>query len=250
MRVIGRLLMVAMMAIVVATPALAAKRVALVIGNSDYRTLPDLANPVKDAKAIASQLETIGFDRVVMLSDLDLAAFNAALEAIDRDARGSEVALLYYAGHAVEIGGEFFVVPVNATLASAEDLQFEAVSLSALRQHLASTAARVMIFDSSRSNPFGKVKLKQAAPVNSYVGADVMAFATGPGEVAMDDEGGSGHSPFTAAVMNALERPGLELKAVFRAIMDEVLQSTEMKQSPWMSSSGNAESMILHAAKK
>ena len=143
--------------------AQAGRRVALVIGNSAYASVGALANPVRDAKAVAEALRAAGFADVAEGYDLSKPQFDAALQRFGDAASGADWALIYYAGHGIGIGGETYVLPVDAVLTRAEHAEDEAISLSRLRAKAGgATALRMVILDSCRSNPFAARLARQS----------------------------------------------------------------------------------------
>ena len=140
------------------------KRVALVIGNGDYQKVPSLANPVSDAKMIAQMLKTAGFDSVEVRQDLGVVDFKRAVRDFFDAAEASDVAVVYYAGHGIQVGETNYLIPVDARLASEIDIQDETVSLDRILAVLQpAKRLRLVILDACRDNPFlGRMKVSSA----------------------------------------------------------------------------------------
>jgi uncharacterized caspase-like protein len=140
-----------------ADPANAEKRVALVIGNSAYQRTRALPNPRNDAGAIAKLLRDSGFAEVALRSDLDYRAMREAVRMFGDTARGADVALVYYAGHGLEVAGENYVVPVDAKLLRDFDLDYEAVALTLLLSAVdGARTLKLVVLDACRNNPLGE----------------------------------------------------------------------------------------------
>jgi hypothetical protein len=228
--------------------AFAADRVALVIGMADYRTVEPLDNTVNDARGIARTLEGIGF-RVTTLADATAEEFRTALEEFAFRAETSDLALIYFAGHGVEVQGENFLIPVDADVRSNRDIQRQSVSLRDLLAAVErARRLRIVILDSCRDNPFGDL-LDAAALAETEASAQrtrslgtqglapaspdrgtLVAYAARDGEKAEDGVGDN--SPFAIALMQNLPRPGLEISLMFRQVRDDVLTATGNRQEP------------------
>jgi uncharacterized caspase-like protein len=226
-------------------PALADKRVALVIGNSSYQNVPALTNPVNDAAAIAEMFRKALFDVVEARRDLKYMDMRRALREFADNARGSDVAVIYFAGHGVEIDGTNYVVPVDAVLQRDSDVDDEAISLN--RILVAAEAAsklRLIILDACRDNPFAK-KMKRTIASRSLgrglIGVEAnkpntfIAFAAKEGSIASDGDGRN--SPFSAALLKHLTTPGLDIRKAFGFVRDDVLNATGNQQEPYTTNS-------------
>ena len=221
-----------------ATAAKAETRHALVIGNSAYAVGP-LANPKHDAEAIGKALKSVGFD-VTKLIDANQQAMRRAVIEFGRKLRSSDsVGLLYYAGHGVQVGGENFLIPIGADIKDQEEIAVEGINLNEVLKTMARAESRIniVILDACRDNPFaGRTRgtgggLAQVlAPAGTLV-----AFATAPGQVALDGDGQN--SPYSLALAQAIPQPGLVLEEVFRRTRRQVLAQTSNKQTPWEHSS-------------
>lgn len=226
--------------VVVPVPVPMGKRVALVIGNSAYTAVSKLENPTRDAKAMAESLKRLGFDVGNIQMDLGTDAMRRALREFSDKAADADWALVYYAGHGIEVGGLNYLVPVDARLKSDRDVQFEAI---ALEQVLASvepaTKLRVVILDACRDNPFVS-QMKKSGGTRSIgrglarvepEGATLVAFAAKGGQVALDGDGSN--SPFVSALLKRIETPGVEINKLFRLVRDDVLNATNKQQEPF-----------------
>jgi hypothetical protein len=223
-------------------PASAANRVALIIGNSAYNNAAPLSNPVNDAQIVEATLKTAGFDVVQTRLNLEAAEMRRALRDFADQSRDADVAVVYYAGHGIEIEGTNYLIPVDATLERDTDVYDEAFSLE--RVLLAVEPARqlrVVILDACRNNPFSdKMKrtvgsraisrgLARIEPANSNT---LVAFAAKAGSTASD--GNSKNSPYAAALVKYIGTPGLDLRRVFGFVRDDVMKATGNRQEPYV----------------
>jgi hypothetical protein len=225
-----------------ATRALAETRIALVIGNAGYAKSP-LANARNDAELIARALKTVGFT-VTKLVDADQNAMRKAVVEFGRRLRATEaVGLFYYAGHGVQVDGENFLVPVGADITAEQEVAVEGLNLAEVLKTMERSASRVniVILDACRNNPFESMARSGGgglAPVSAPAGT-LIAFATAPGQVATDGDGA--HSPYSSALAQAMQAPGIPLEEVFRRTRRQVLAATGNRQTPWEHSSLTAE---------
>jgi hypothetical protein len=222
-------------------PVHAEKRVALVIGNSAYQTVPKLPNPDSDAKLMSDTLLGLGFFVVGggARLDLDKSGFDAALNEFSQDLVGADVALFYYAGHGVETHGLNYLVPVDAHPQDEADVFSEMISTSDILDRLEKSGTRInlVLLDACRDNPFrGNVvrSTKGLAQMPAPIGT-LISFATQPRSVSLD--GDSGHSPYTHALAEAMQRPGAGLFKTFNQVGLTVSKATGGQQLPWVSSS-------------
>jgi Caspase domain len=228
------------------------KRVALVIGNATYQHAPKLANPLNDAAAIDRMLKSIGFDSVTTRQDLTSQDFKRALRDFFDAAQNADIAVVYYAGHGIQVGDMNYMIPVDARLATEIDVQDEAVSLDRILLALQpARRLRLVILDACRENPFlGGMKLTQATrritrglarvePENN----SLVAYAAKKGQIAQD--GAGEHSPFTAALLKHLPGPGLDIRLALGRVRDDVLKSTANKQEPFVYGSLGGDSIPL-----
>jgi hypothetical protein len=219
------------------------RRVAVVVGVGAYQAVPQLANPPRDARAIADALRRLGFDTTLVL-DPDRAALEQAIRTLGDRAQGADVAMFFYAGHAVEANGRNALVPVSARIARARDLPFETVDLDRVLDQLGDQTHTTLIFlDACRDNPFqrslagagrGLGESRGLAAPSADVTGTLIAFATAPGHVAADGDGAD--SPFTTALLRHIETPGLELRQMLALVRKDVRLATNGTQIPWESS--------------
>ncbi|MFN3825114.1 MAG: caspase family protein [Pseudorhodobacter sp.] len=234
-------------AVVAMLPAAAwAERVALVVGVARYQHIEPLDNTVNDARLIARTLEGIGFT-VTLVTDPGYADLAREMESFAFQAETAELALIYFAGHGIEVQGENFLVPADANVRSNRDVQRQSVSLGDLLETVdRARVMRIVILDSCRNNPFGdglELTLAEAeadpgattrgpgglAPPSPDRGT-LVAFAAKDGQVALD--GVSGNSPFAMALADRMKQPGLEISLMFRQVRDKVLDVTGNQQEP------------------
>ncbi|MGD9783849.1 MAG: caspase family protein [Hyphomicrobiaceae bacterium] len=216
----------------------AENRIALVIGNSAYTKSP-LANPVNDARAIAESLKRSGFG-VTLTLDADLQAMRRAILAFGRALRESDsVGVFYFAGHGVQVDGENYLIPVGADIDEAREVAIEGVGLSELLKTMERAESRlnIAILDACRDNPYPSTTRSVSgglASVEAPAGTFI-AFATAPGQVALD--GAGGNSPYSAALATHIVEVGISLEETFRRTRRDVLAATQSKQVPWEHSS-------------
>lgn len=227
--------------------ALAADRVALVVGNGAYAAAPPLPNPTRDARAVATALERLGFE-VLDARDLDAAGMRRAIREFGVAAEGAEVALFFYAGHGIQMAGRNYLVPTDAELQREGHLDLYALPLDlVIAQMERGAKTNIILLDACRDNPF-ETRLSRSmgatrssallgrglAPVKT-AGGIFVGFATDPGEVAFD--GAGDHSPFTEAVLKHMRTGGLEINAMMTRVRADVFSATQGRQRPWSTSS-------------
>ena len=224
--------------------ALANKRVALVVGNSSYSAVPQLPNPARDANAVAKLFKDAGFDTIETHVDVGNLDFKRAIRKFEDTAVDADIAVLFYAGHGIEIGGTNYLIPVDARLASDRDAPDEAIPLD--RLVLSADGAkklRVIILDACRDNPYaGKMRRESRAALRAVSSGlskvepsstdTLIAYAAKAGSTAED--GDRDHSPFTAALLKHLTVPGLDLRLAFGRVKDEVMKTTSGRQEPFV----------------
>jgi len=226
-----------------------ARRVALVIGNSDYKVAP-LDNPVNDAVAVAEVIEQqLKFDKVILKRDLGAEAFRDALREMARESRGAEVGVLYFAGHGVEVGGRNFLIPVDARLRAAREVDLEAIALeTALAQLDGVTTLKLVILDACRNNPFPLAGATRSVGTGlariEPEGNTLVAYAARHGTMA-EDGSASRHSPFTEALLKHIAMPGLEVRQLFGYVRDEVATATGHRQQPYLYGSLGGQGLFL-----
>ena len=216
------------------------RRVALVIGNSHYKAVDQLANTANDAKLIADTFKTLGFSDVRLLLDGSKEQMSSALQALAHDAVNASWAVVYFAGHGLELDGTNYLVPTDVKYENDSDIPKESVPLDEVLNAVGEAAnLRLVILDACRENPLvsniGSVSGsssvgKGLARIEPESGT-LVAFATKHGDLATD--GTSGDSPFALALTNRMKAPGLEINAVFRLVHDDVYAMTNKQQEPF-----------------
>src|SRR5690242_6085524 len=234
-------------------PAFAEKRVALVIGNAAYQNVPRLPNPVNDGNTIATTLKDAGFDVVDNRHDMSAADTRRALRDFADRARDADIAVVYYAGHGIEVDGGNYLIPVDAKLERDTDVYDEALSLD--RVLLAVEPAkklRLVILDACRDNPFAKNMKRTLAqraigqglakiePTSPNL---LIAYSAKAGSTAADGDGNN--SPFTVALSRHLTTPGLDVRRAFGYVRDDVLKTTNNRQEPFVYGSLGGEDVPL-----
>lgn len=218
--------------------AAAAERVALIIGNGGYAELPRLINPVHDAEDLSDLLRKAGFE-VLTGIDLDRAGMDAKAREFAALAKNAEIVLFYYAGHSVSSGGDDILIPVDAKLATAEDVMSSGIAAGViLKPAMAKRRVTIALLDVARTNPFGPELDKLAKNYGDvFQNRDVMTVhATGPGETAADGVGRN--SPFMVSLLKHLTEKGVDLEqAMTKSLRKEVAEATDNRQFPWVRSS-------------
>ena len=233
--------------------ALAEKRVALVVGNSAYENVVGLTNPAHDAAAIAGLFQKAGFDVVESRHDLKNAEMRRALRDFTDKARDAAIAVIYYAGHGIEVNGVNYLVPVDAMLERDTDAYDEAISLDRILQAIEpAKRLHLVILDACRNNPFLKKMTRTVASRamdRGLVGVEpngqntLIAYAAKAGFTALDGDGQN--SPFASALLKHLTTPGLDLRRSLGLVRDDVLAATGNKQEPYYTGSLGGEDMAL-----
>ncbi|KRR06719.1 hypothetical protein CQ12_34515 [Bradyrhizobium jicamae] len=216
------------------------QRVALVIGNSNYQTAPKLANPGNDAQSIAQLLNSAGFE-VTQATDLTRSDMVRVVQDFSNKVaeRGpGAVAMVYYAGHGVQVAGENYLLPVDARISAPSDLDGNSLRLVDLMGTLESIQSRmrIVVLDACRNNPFPEVNDagRGLAIVDAPRGS-IVGYSTAPGMEAQDGDGK--HSPYTRAFLDIAREPNLPIEQLFKRVRLEVNNTTSGKQTPWESSS-------------
>jgi uncharacterized caspase-like protein len=222
--------------------ALADKRVALVIGNSTYLNVPRLPNPANDAPAVADLFKAVHFDSVQLRLDAGIADLRRAVSDFAYLAADADIAVVYYAGHGMEIDGNNYLVPIDAKLARDFDVDDEALSLDrVLRAIEPARRLHLVILDACRDNPFLKTMKRSVgsrsmgrglAKVEPVVSDTLIAFAARAGSIALD--GAGRNSPFTSALLKHIATPGIDIRLAFGHVRDDVLEMTGQKQEPFV----------------
>jgi hypothetical protein len=237
--------------------ALAEKRVALVMGNSAYKNVARLANPANDAALVGGMFRKAGFDTVDVKLDLNVADMRKALRDFGGKAREADVAVVYYAGHGIELDGTNYLIPTDATLETDSDVLDETLPLDrALFAVEPAKQLRLVILDACRDNPFAKTMKRTSAAraigrglakVEPTSPNTMIAFAAKAGSTASD--GDAKNSPFATALVERLPMPGLDLRKAFGFVRDDVLKTTSYKQEPYVYGSLGGDDVPLVAAK-
>jgi uncharacterized caspase-like protein len=237
---LGLLLACAALMPSVACAALAERRIALVIGNSSYQHAGQLANPANDANAVVTMLKAAGFASVEVRRDLGIAEMRRVLGDFSEAARDADMALLFYAGHGIEVDGTNYLIPIDARLARDFDVEDEAISLDrVLRAIEPAKRLRFVMLDACRDNPFLRTMKRVSrsvgrglARIEPTASDTLVAFATEAGTVAADGDKTS--SPFTEALLRHLATPGLDVRIAFGRVRDDVMQKTSNRQRPFI----------------
>jgi hypothetical protein len=229
--------------LVSATVAKADKRVAFVVGNGAYKNVAALPNPAIDAKAMATTLRNVGFE-VVEGTNLTRDKMTERLLEFGKKAEGADVALFFYAGHGIAINGTNYLLPVDADIKSEMDVKLgSAINIDlTLDQTMADAKVKLVFLDACRDNPFAsKIKSSGAtrslsvqsglAEMKSGEGT-LIAFATGPGQTALDGQEGT-NSPFTRALISNITQPGVEIQQAMTKVRAQVNDETNKNQLPW-----------------
>ena len=217
------------------------RRVALVIGNSAYRSVGLLPNPAKDAELIGAALRQTGVEDVTVAHDLDHTAMVAALKAFTLKADGADWAMVYYAGHGIEVGGINYLIPVDAQLQSDRDVADETVSLERLMSSIEGAhKLRLVVLDACRNNPFS-AQMKRTGAARAIgrglsriepTGATLVVYAAKEGTTAAD--GDNANSPFATAFARRVVEPGVEINKTLRFVRQDVLDATGNGQEPFV----------------
>lgn len=213
-------------------------RVALVIGNGDYEYAGFLPNPANDAQAMGDALRELGFE-VYLGLDLNKDGFEALLRQYTRALDAADVGLFFYAGHGLQVDGVNYIIPTDAVLERATDLDFEAIDMDIiLNQFNRQDFTGLVFLDACRDNPLARSMAtgtrsvgRGLAEVTSATGT-LIAYATQPGNVAYDGE--DDHSPFTTALLNHIATPGMEIRLMLDYVGEDVAEMTHGQQQPWV----------------
>ncbi|MGI9464716.1 MAG: caspase family protein, partial [Aestuariivirgaceae bacterium] len=228
-----------------------ARRVALVIGNSAYKHVSQLPNPRNDAADLGHTLQQVGFE-VELQNDLTFDALRRSLRDFSDRAAGAEMALVYFAGHGIEVDKHNYLIPVDARLKTDRDVPFEAVPLDfVLAAVEGAKNLRLVLLDACRNNPFA-ASMKVTSATRSIgrglsrvepTAGTLVSFAAKEGTTADDGEGRN--SPYTSALISNLTQPGLEINFLFRKVRDHVVNATGGRQEPFTYGSLSSEHIYL-----
>jgi uncharacterized caspase-like protein len=223
--------------------AQADRRVALVMGNGAYKNVQALPNPTIDATSMAAKLRNVGFE-VVEGTNLTREAMTNKLIEFGKKAQGADVAVFFYAGHGIAVNGINYLLPIDADLKSEMDVKLGAaidVDVT-LDQTMSDAKVKLVFLDACRDNPFAE-RIRSAARTRSVTvqtglaemksgEGTLIAFATGPGQTALDGQSG-GNSPFTRALLDNIATPGLEIQQAMTKVRAQVNEQTRKQQLPW-----------------
>lgn len=227
---------------------IASERIALVIGNADYKDAP-LVNPINDARDMATKLREFQFD-VVEAIDADLETMQTAVLDFMRRIDTDSTVLVYFAGHGIQANGRNYLLPVDATLKDERSLRFEAMELADILEELEEFEAKIsiVILDACRNNPFQRKfrGSKRGLAVVDAAQGTLIAYATAPGSVASDGLGENGL--YTQELLKAMNQPGLKVEEVFKIVRREVSEASGGEQIPWESSSLVGDFVFNHNA--
>ena len=235
------------------TAALAEKRVALILGMSKYQNVPALTNPGRDAAAMGELFNSAGFDTVDTKLDLTLAQLRREVKLFAAAAADADIAVVYYAGHGIEVNGANYLIPADAKLASDYDIPDETFPLDRILDALEPVKRlRLVILDACRDNPFNKTMKRSLgtrsigrglAKVEPTTSNTLVAFAARAGAVASDGDGAN--SPFANALLKYITTPGLELRLAFGKVRDDVIKTTANQQEPFVYGSLGGDAIAL-----
>jgi Caspase domain len=226
-----------------ATAAAADRRVALVIGNAAYKNASTLSNTINDSTAIANLFKSVGFEVVISRNDLGVVDFKRSVREFLLTAETADIAVVYYAGHGIEVGGNNYLIPVDARLGRDYDVEDEAVSLERIIWALQPVKRlRLILLDACRDNPF-PAKIRSAgltratvtgglAKIEDVSADTLVAFAAKAGSISYDGDGGN--SPYATALLRHLAEPGLDIRIALGRVRDEVLSMTRGRQEPFI----------------
>jgi uncharacterized caspase-like protein len=225
--------------------AKAQKRIALVIGNSAYAHTPALANPRNDAADVAAALASFGFE-IVAGYDLDKPGFDRAVRTFATSLQGADAGVFFYAGHAMQVQGQNYLVPVDAELKAAAALDFETVRLDLIQRTMESQArTNILFLDACRDNPLSRNLARSMGTRSASIGhglasveagvGTLISFSTQPGNVALD--GGGRNSPFAGALVRNMRDSSDDLSTLLISVRNDVIKATGNKQIPWEHSS-------------
>ena len=241
MRVLLAILAVLLADVTLATRGRAEGRVALVIGNATYVNTAPLANPGNDVSDIAGALRRLTF-QVIEGRDLDKRSMERIIRQFAVELAGADVALFYYAGHGLQVGGQNYLIPTDAKLSGEGDIDFESVPLSlVLKQMEREAKTSLILLDACRDNPLGRNLARSMGTRAAQVGqglaevqtgvGTLIGFSTQPGAVSLDRT--ERNSPYAAALLDHIEVPGKDISAVLVSVRNDVLKATAGRQVPW-----------------
>lgn len=226
----------------------AERRVALVIGNSSYKTSP-LKNPQNDARDMAAALRKLGFE-VIERQNVGREALSLAAREFGDKLKGASVGLFYFAGHGLQVKGKNYLVPIDADIAREDEVPYRSFDVNEVLDKMdsARTAVNVVVLDACRNNPFAR-SFRPAAAGLAQMDAptgSMISFATAPGSVAQDGEDNNGL--YTGALLKHIATPGLAVEQMFKRVRVDVVQASNNQQVPWESSSLNRDFVFASVA--
>ena len=232
------------------------QRVALVIGNSQYTHAGPLTNPKNDATGVAASLRRLGFEQVFESYDLSREQMGKALKDFGDVAEVAEWAVVFFAGHGIEMNGVTYLIPTDAALKRDAHVTDETISLTQVQAKVdAASKLGLVILDSCRNNPFAERMVRSGGAARSIgrglaniepEGNVLVAYSAKHGTTASD--GAGSNSPFTEALLNYIEEPGLEINFLFRKVRDQVRTKTQRRQEPFLYGSLSSELLYFKAA--
>jgi hypothetical protein len=212
-----------------------ANRVALVVGNSNYK-VGALKNPVNDASDIASKLEKLGFE-VTLLKDADRRSFDQQIREFRNNLKNADIRLFYYAGHGMQVDGINYLIPTDTNIQFEDEVKYEAVDMRRVMDSMASAGkgANVIILDACRNNPFTRSfrATSQGLARMPELDGSIIVYSTSPGKVASD--GSDRNGLFTEQLLRYIDRTDLTLDQLFKKVGKAVSKATGNEQRPWMS---------------
>jgi uncharacterized caspase-like protein len=213
------------------------KRVALIIGNSDYRSSP-LRNPVNDAVDLGRVLKTLGFDTDIQ-TNADKRNMIGAIDRFDRQLQDADVGLFFYAGHGMQVSGNNYLIPISARISNETDIELEGIDIRRVmgRMDRAGTNVNIVFLDACRDNPFHRRFRSTSRGFTQMDAAKgtFIAYSTAPGQLA--DDGTDRNSPFTAHLLAHLSTPDIPIEKLLKLVRLGVIQETAGQQMPWQTSS-------------
>jgi uncharacterized caspase-like protein len=229
------------------------KRVALIIGNSAYKHVAKLTNPSNDAALVAEMFTVAGFTSVVKKTDLGVAEMRKVLREFGNMARDADIAVVYYAGHGIELDGNNYLIPTDATLETDSDVLDETLAIDRVLFAIEpAKQLRLVILDACRDNPFANTMKRTMASravgrglakVEPSTPNTLIAFSAKAGFTSSD--GGGSNSPFATALVQHLTTPGLDLRKAFGFVRDDVLKATNNVQEPFIYGSLGGDDVAL-----
>jgi uncharacterized caspase-like protein len=246
----------------VAKLAAPGRRIALVIGNSSYLSVAALPNPRRDAEAVAAGLRGVGFQAVTVINDAGRDTLVQALSAFAREVDKADWALVYFAGHGIEVNGTNYLIPVDARLASDRDVSFETVSLDQIMTSVeGARKLRLVLLDACRENPFVPKMARRdssrtigrgLARYEPPASGPIVVYSAKEGQIALDGQAeNSANCPFAEAFLKNLNTPNLDVRRMFDLVRDDVMEMTGRRQQPfaYQSVSGREEFYFVAAQK-